>query len=89
MNSAMFPTPARWLSTPLSSIERVGEQLEKFSYGRLGRGTHHFVLASHNDTTYSHALDVAGDIVLEERQTTFDTDEDIAKWSKEWDRTHK
>jgi hypothetical protein len=27
MNAAMFPTPARWLSTPLSSIERVGEQV--------------------------------------------------------------
>ena len=32
------------------------------------------MLASHNDTTYSHALDVAGDLVLEERQTTFDDD---------------
>lgn len=57
--------------------KRVGEQLEKFNYGRLGRRTHHFVLASVDaaEDTWAEAMDgVELDLVLEERQTTFDTD---------------
>jgi YD repeat-containing protein len=52
-----------------------GPELTKTSYDRNGRATHRFTLASDNDTTYAHAADVAGDIVLEEQQTTYDPDD--------------
>jgi RHS repeat-associated protein len=53
--------------------KRDGEQLEKFAYGRLGRQTHHFVLAAVDaaEDTWIEAMDLTEDIVLEERQTTF------------------
>lgn len=49
-----------------------GERLAKFSYDRLGRRTHEYELASDNDSAYADMDDVAGDIVLEERQSAYD-----------------
>jgi RHS repeat-associated protein len=63
-----------WFNTAGRTLKRDGEQLEKFAYDRHGRQTHHFVLAVDNDSAYADVDDVAGDIVLEERQTTFDDD---------------
>jgi YD repeat-containing protein len=63
-----------WFDAAGRVVKRDGEQLEKFAYDRHGRQTHHFVLAVDNDSVYADATDVAGDIVLEERQTTFDND---------------
>jgi RHS repeat-associated protein len=63
-----------WFDAAGRTLKRDGEQLEKFAYDRHGRQTHHFVLAVDNDSAYSDVDDVAGDIVLEERQTTFDDD---------------
>lgn len=63
-----------WFNAEGELAKHDGEQLEKFAHDRLGRQTHHFVLGSDNDTTYAHALTVTGDIVLEERQTTYELD---------------
>jgi RHS repeat-associated protein len=66
--------------------KRDGEQLEKFTYGRLGRQTHHFVLAALDSTeagadgtgdAWGYAQNVSGDIVLEERQTTFEDEGEV------------
>ena len=51
-----------------------GEELSKALYDRLGRVTHHFTLATDNDSAYADADDVTGDIVLLERQTTYEAD---------------
>ncbi len=63
---------------PVGRVIKVdGEQLTKTIYDRLGRATHQFTLASDNDTGYSDADDVTGDIVLLESQTTYEsTDSD-------------
>jgi RHS repeat-associated protein len=50
-----------------------GEQLAKYSYDRLGQRTHEFILATDDDTTFTHVLDVAGDKVFEERQSVYDS----------------
>ena len=63
-----------WYDAAGRVVKRDGEQLTKTLYDGLGRSTNQFTLASVNDTVYAHADDVEGDIVLEERQTTFDTD---------------
>ena len=51
-----------------------GEELSKMLYDRLGRVTHQFTLATDNDSVYADADDVGGDIVLLERQTTYEAD---------------
>ena len=56
-------------------VKRDGSQLEKMRYDRLDRQTHHFTLASDNDSVNGDADDVAGDIVLVEDQTTFEEGE--------------
>ena len=50
----------------------IGEQVTKTTYDGLGRATHRFTLASHNDATYSDLSNVTGDVVLEEHQTVYD-----------------
>ena len=55
-------------------IKVDGGQLTKTFYDRLGRTTHRFVLANcSDDSAYGDADDVSGDIVLRERQTTFES----------------
>lgn len=68
-----------WFDAAGRLKKRDGEQLEKFAYGRLGRQTHHFVLASVDtgEDTWAEAMDVVGDIVLEERQTAYDGEGEV------------
>ncbi|HRQ74020.1 MAG TPA: hypothetical protein PLU35_13420, partial [Phycisphaerales bacterium] len=61
-----------WYDGEGRAVKTHGERFEKWAYDRLGRPTHSFVISSTNDTTYAHALDVAGDVVLEESQTAYD-----------------
>ncbi|MEM7305643.1 MAG: RHS repeat-associated core domain-containing protein [Planctomycetota bacterium] len=56
-------------------VKTDGSQLSKTAFDRLGRQTHRFLLASDNDTLYANATDVAGDIVLEEHQTVYESDD--------------
>ena len=50
-----------------------GEELTKTVYDRLGRTTHSFVLGAFDDANYSDADDVVDDLVLEERQTVYES----------------
>ncbi len=54
-----------------------GSTLEKIYYDGMDRETHRFILASDNDTTYSHSLDVSGDTVLVESQRVYDASDDL------------
>ena len=62
-----------WYDAAGRAIKIDGSQLTKTSFDRLGRQTHRFTLASDNDTAYSHADDVSGDIVLAETQTVYES----------------
>ena len=62
-----------WYDADGQVIKVDGEQLTKTIYDRLGRATHSFVLANMNDSVYADADDVSGDKVLQETQTTYDT----------------
>lgn len=62
-----------WYDAAGRLIKTDGEQLTKTFYDRLGRATNRFTLASMNDTGYTDADDVAGDIVEQEDQTGFET----------------
>ena len=55
-------------------IKFDGSQLEKRTYDRLGRETERFTLANDDDSTYADAGDVVGDIVLEEHQVRYESD---------------
>lgn len=65
-------TNESWFDREGRLCKRDGTQLEKLAYDRLGRNTHRFLLASDNDTTYADALNVTGDVVLEEGQQVYD-----------------
>ncbi len=58
-------------------VKRDGQQLEKSFYDRLDRRTRHFTLVNDNDAAYADVLDVAGDIVVVEDQTTYDATETL------------
>jgi RHS repeat-associated protein len=62
-----------WYDKAKRRVKFDGRQLEKWLHDRLDRQTHHFALASVDDTVYGDADDVTGDIILVERQTTYDT----------------
>jgi RHS repeat-associated protein len=63
-----------WYDPEGQVIKKDGEQLEKATFDRLGRQTHQFALAEDDDgSTYTNMDDVAGDIVLVEHQTTYDS----------------
>jgi RHS repeat-associated protein len=61
-----------WFDSEGRVIKSQGEQLTKTIYDRLGRATRRYVLATTNDSTYAHAADVAGDIVMEETVTGYE-----------------
>ena len=63
-----------WYDAAGRVVKVDGEQLTKTVYDGLGRATHQFILASHDDIAYADAADVTGDIILAETQTTFDSD---------------
>ena len=65
-------TEEKWFDATGRLIKFDGDELLKMSFDRLDRLTHQFVLASDNDTQYSDASSVVGDIVLAERQTIYD-----------------
>ncbi|HRQ73937.1 MAG TPA: RHS repeat-associated core domain-containing protein [Phycisphaerales bacterium] len=58
-------------------IKEKGNQLVKRLYDPLGRVRREYVLAKDNDTAYAHALDVAGDVVLEERAWGYDVMDNV------------
>jgi len=61
-----------WYDADGRVIKVDGEQLTKTKYDHVGRAVAQYTLASTDDTTYAHASTVAGDVVLEEHETTFD-----------------
>lgn len=67
-------TSENWYHKRGFVMKTDGRQLTKTFQDRLGRVTHQFILAVDDDTTYAHADDVSGDIVLEESQTSYDPD---------------
>ncbi len=64
-----------WFDIAGRNIKSVGSSITKTFYDRLGRATHSFVLATINDSGYSDADDVSGDVVLSESQTKYDETE--------------
>jgi RHS repeat-associated protein len=79
-----------WFDAAGREIKTDGEQLTKSVYDRLGRMTRSFVLAKDNDraTIYADVVDVAGDIVLEERQTLYDATDGTATMSVSIERNY-
>ncbi len=63
----------KWYDEAGRVIKVDGQQLAKTAFDRFGRTTHQFILASDNDSSYADADDVAGDIVLVENQTTYES----------------
>jgi RHS repeat-associated protein len=62
-----------WYDADGRRVKVDGAELGKYFYDRLGRQTHHFVLANDDDAgSYANVGDVSGDTVLEEQQTTYD-----------------
>lgn len=76
-----------WYDSAGRVIKEKASQQIKREYDRLGRMTREFVLANSNDTGYTDADDVTGDIVLEERRTGYD-DVGRAILSIQIDRLH-
>lgn len=77
-----------WFDAAGKTIKVDGGQLSKTVYDRLSRATHQFVLAIDNDSAYADADDVAGDIVLQESQTTYDRDSGLVLMSAVIERFH-
>jgi RHS repeat-associated protein len=84
-----------WYDPDGRLIKTDGEQLTKTRYDRLGRVIQSFILAADNDTSYSDVYDstnkfasVAGDKVLEERQTGYDGALDEVLVQGTIERTH-
>lgn len=61
-----------WFDSRGRLVKTDGSELAKKKYDRLGRMTDVYVLSKEDDTVYADADDVAGEIVLEERQTRYD-----------------
>lgn len=74
MGSQIYQYTNAWYDSVGRPIKTVAEQIGKTVYDRLGRPTRSFVIAETDDTGYSDADDVSGDIVLEESQTVYDED---------------
>ena len=60
-----------WYDEDGRVIKADGAQLTKTTYNDLGQVTHQFILASDDDTTYAHAADVSGDVVMQESQSIY------------------
>jgi RHS repeat-associated protein len=61
-----------WRDAAGHVIKQGGTSNSKTQYDRLGRAIHQYTLARNDDSTYAHAADVAGDIVLEQKDTVYD-----------------
>ncbi len=68
-------TSLTWFDELGRSIKTTGSQITKTSYDRLSRATHRYVLAYHNDSGYSDADDVTGDIVIQQSESYYDGDD--------------
>ncbi|MFN0007039.1 MAG: RHS repeat-associated core domain-containing protein [Planctomycetota bacterium] len=77
-----------WYDSVGRLVKTDGPELAKTKYDRLGRVTDEYVLAKDNDTVYADADDVAGDIVLEERQTRYDATTGTVTLRARIDRFH-
>ena len=62
----------RWHDAGGRVVKESGAQITKTSYDRLGRPLVRYVLARDDDSGYSDALSIAGDIVLEQTRTHYD-----------------
>ncbi len=72
-----------WYDADRRLVKTIGSQITKTFYDRLGRATDRFLLAYTDDsTTYSAALTVSGDLVLEQTHTALDptTGRALAQW---------
>jgi YD repeat-containing protein len=65
-------TDERWYDERGRVIKVRGPRYAKTFYDRIGRVTDEFELANDDDSSYSDAKTVAGDVVLEERETRYD-----------------
>ncbi|MCA9281060.1 MAG: hypothetical protein H6812_10565 [Phycisphaeraceae bacterium] len=85
-----------WFDPAGRVIKVRGGSYAKTRYDRLGRATHVFTLAADNDsTTYSNLYDttnfttkIDGDVVVEERQTTYEDDSGLVLMSAVIQRFH-
>ncbi len=78
-----------WFDKRGRLIKVDGSQLMKYQYNRLGQQTHQFTLAvDDDDTVYTDAADVTGDIVLQESQTVLQVTTGITLMSAVIDRDH-
>jgi RHS repeat-associated protein len=64
-----------WRDAAGRVIKQGGTSNSKTAYDRLGRVIHQYTLARNDDSTYAHATDVAGDIVLEQSDTVYDNED--------------
>lgn len=62
-----------WYDADRRLVKHQGPKFEKYAYDRMNRPTHVYTLANSDDATYSNVLDVTGDVVLEEDETTYDS----------------
>jgi YD repeat-containing protein len=71
-----------WYDADGRLVKTIGNQITKSAYDRLGRTTDRFVIAKVDDTTYAHAQDVSGDLVLEQTHIGLDpkTGKTLAQW---------
>jgi RHS repeat-associated protein len=76
----------RWFDSVGRLIKVDGSQLTKTAYDRLGRTIHVYTLAVDDDTGYSDADDVTGDIVLTQQDTVFDPTDDVVIMTARIDR---
>jgi RHS repeat-associated protein len=65
-------TDQRWYDERGRIIKVRGPRYAKTFFDRIGRVTDEFELANDDDTSYSNAKDVSGDVVLEQRETRYD-----------------
>jgi len=65
-------TSENWFDAVGRLVKVEGEQLAKFAYDRLGRRIHEYTVARMSSSSYSSALTVSGDLVLEQHDTVFD-----------------
>lgn len=77
-----------WYDSMSRLRKTTGQSYAKYSYDSLGRMTRTYLLAGDNDSTYADALDASGDVVVEERQSSFGEGSDYLAFSLNIDRFH-
>jgi YD repeat-containing protein len=74
---------SNWYDPSGRLVKTLGGQITKTFYDRLGRVTDRFLLARLNDSAYADALDVSGDVVMEQAHSGLDpaTGRVLAQWT--------